>query len=399
MKKEKTMMALYVGCLAVLCACTESQEFSNEEGNNDPVELQINPTMTLTGGGARDASTTSNFGNDATIGVFAVGADASNTNYGNGNNYAVYKHSGTEAGNWSADASSTHIYLTSEVATIYAVSPSSVVTSAPSDAVTATSTVNIETFAGGADAIDTSNGGDNLITAAQSATNDINIAPGETDYLYAGGTPPQASNGKEGGSSPKTSSVNLTMEHALAMVSFRVYKTANYKGAGHLTKIQMKNSSASTSSSTTWKLQKAGSGSATMQIGDGTIALGTEADITYTRFIHQTRAGDNTDKYYELKEAGQNESTTATVPAFGILLYSIAWTSGDNSDIEVIFTVDGTGYTVPLALDRAWVKGNNYIYSAALDGEGLSLGSVTITDWKSTSISNGLDLIEKPENP
>jgi len=50
MKKEKTMMALYVGCLAVLCACTESQEFSNEEGNNDPVELQINPTMTLTGG-------------------------------------------------------------------------------------------------------------------------------------------------------------------------------------------------------------------------------------------------------------------------------------------------------------------------------------------------------------
>jgi len=399
MKKEKTMMALYVGCLAVLCACTESQEFSNEEGNNDPVELQINPTMTLTGGGgAREAATTSNFAENATIGVFAVGADASNTNYGKDNNYAVYKHSGTDANGWTVDGS-THIYLTSEVATIYAVSPSSVVTSAPTGAVTATSTVNIETFAGGENNIDTDN--KNLITAAQSATNDINIAPGETDYLYAGGTPPTASNGK-GVSAPGTS-VDLTMEHALAMVSLRVYKGANYKGEGHLTKIQMKNSTSSSSS--TWKLQKASSGSATMQIGDGTIALGTGTDITYTRFIHQTRAGETSDggaKYCELKEKATGGSgDTFSAPAFSIMLYPIAASSETTTGIEIIFSVDGTDYTVPLGKteDQVWAKGNNYIYEATLDGEGLSLGSVTITDWKSTSISNGLDLIQKPENP
>ena len=385
------MMALYVGCLAVLCACTESQELSNKEGIDEPVELQINPTMTLTGGGARDAST-SNFVDNATIGVFAVGADASNTNYGNGNNYAVYKHSGTDADGWTVDGNN-HIYLTSEVATIYAVSPSSVVASAPSS-VSATSTVNIGTFAGEENNIDTDN--KNLITAAQSATNDINIAPGETDYLYAGGTPPTANNGK--GSDPQSTSVDLTMDHALAMVSFRVYKGANYKGDGHLTKIQMKNATGSSS----WRLQQAASGgNATMQIGDGTIDLGSSPqDITYTRFIHQTRTDEASGgKYCELKAKATGSDTTPSVPAFGILLYPIAASNETTTDIEIIFTVDGTDYTVSLGKEtkQEWAKGTNSIYEAILDGEELSLGSVTITQWQSTTINNGLNLIEKPK--
>lgn len=389
MKKEKTMMALYAGCLAVLCACTESQELSNKEGIDEPVELQINPTMTLTGGGARDAST-SNFVDNATIGVFAAGTGSA---YGNGNNYAVYKHSGTEANGWSVNGDK-HIYLTSEVATIYAVSPSTGIT-APTNAVSATSTVNIGTFVGEENNIDTDS--KNLITAAQSATNDINIALGETDYLYAGGTHPEANNGK--GSDPKSTSVDLTMDHALAMVSFRVYRGANYKGDGHLTKIQMKNATGSSS----WRLQQAASGgSATMQIGDGTIDLGgNPQNITYTRFIHQTRADETSDggaKYCELKEKATGPSATPSVPAFGILLYPIAASSDKTTDIEIVFTVDATDYTVPLGKEttQVWAKGTNSIYEAILDGEELSLGNVTITDWQSTTINNGLNLIQKP---
>lgn len=291
MKKEKTMMALYAGCLAVLCACTESQELSNKEGIDEPVELQINPTMTLTGGGARDAASDPNnptaFTKGATIGVFAVGKTDGTTAYGKDNNYAVYTLGDGSAWSVGSGESDTHIYLTSEVATIYAVSPSSA-TSAPSGTVSADATVEVETFAGKTDAIDTSNSSDNLITAAQSATNAVNVASGEKDYMYAGGnTQPTASNGA--GTNAPTSSVDLDMHHALAMVSFRVYKEDSYKGAGHLTKIQMKNKG--TSSGSPLKLEKPGSSAkANMKIGDGTIALGdSKEDITYTRFIHQTR--------------------------------------------------------------------------------------------------------------
>ena len=398
MKKEKTMMALYAGCLAVLCACTESQELSNKEGIDEPVELQINPTMTLTGGGARDTEEANNptaFTKDATIAVFAVGTANSNSNYGNGNNYAVYKLGDSS---WGVESSSTHIYLTSEVATIYAVSPSTVVTSAPTDVVSVDATVDVETFAGKTDAIDTSNSSDNLITAAQSATNDINVAPGEKDYMYAGGnTQPTASNGA--GTDAPTSTVNLDMHHALAMVSFRVYKTDSYKGKGYLTKIQMKNKDASVASGeTSLKLKTSESGKkATMKINGGDITLqGTAADIIYTRFIHQTRgSGDDASggEYYVLQAATTPENT----PAFSIMLYPIACTNESlaTSDIQAIFTVDGTDYPVDIPA-KAWTKGNNYLYTATLEGQELSLGTVTITQWTSTTINNGLNLIQKP---
>ena len=395
------MMAFYAGCLAVLCACTESQELSNKEGLDEPVELQINPTMTLTGGGAREAVTDPNnptvFAKGATIGVFAVGTESQNSNYGNGNNYAVYTLGESSAWSVGTSAGDKHIYLTSEVATIYAVSPSTVVTTAPSAAVTADATVEVETFAGGENAIDADS--KNLITAAQSATNDINIAPGEKDYMYAGDTPPTASNGKGSGAST-TSTVNLTMKHALAMVSFRVYKTANYKGDGHLTKIQMKNKGTNTGGSPL-KLQKpANNAKAKMKISNGDITLqNTPEGITYTRYIHQATAAnflaDDSDKYYELKVAATGG--TENSPAFSIMLYPIpcADTSSATSDIQAIFTVDGTDYPVDIPA-CAWVKGTNSMYGATLDGEELSLGTVSITQWTSTTINNGLNLIQKP---
>ncbi len=392
MKKKTTMMALYAGCMAVICACSENRELS-DGFIDEPKELGVNPTMTLAMGTAREAASTTQFAENTEIAVLAVGSSGK-SNYGSGNNYAVYKNETTD---WTVQ-NDKHIYLTSEVATIYAVYPHTLVGSAPTGVVTADTEVEgITTFAGATDAIDTSNGSKNLITAEKNATNSVNIAPGETDYMYAGGKiQPTASNGKAT-DAPK-SSVDLSMQHALAMVSFRVYKKADYKGAGHLTKIQMKNKG--TLTGTPLKLQQSNSGQqTTMKIGGGDITLqGTAADITYTRFIHQKR-DDEGDKYYELKVAGGSESSTATVPAFGIMLYPIACEdeNATTSDIQVIFTVDDTEYPVDIPA-AAWAKGTNSIYSATLAGEGLSLGTVTIAGWTDTTISNGLNLIEKPKS-
>lgn len=79
------------------------------------------------------------------------------------------------------------------------------------------------------------------------------------------------------------------------------------------------------------------------------------------------------------------------------MLYPIACENEGSatSDIQAIFTVDGTDYPVDIPA-KAWEKGNNYLYTATLKGQGLSLGTVTITQWAPQTISNGLNLIQNP---
>lgn len=196
---------------------------------------------------------------------------------------------------------------------------------------------------------------------------------------------PQASNGKSTApNSGLTKSVNLQMNHALTMVSFRIYKDENYYNTGKLTKIELKNASGTT------PLSKASTGYlTTMNISTGTITLpsGNQEAATYTRYIfNDSNAG------YTIKEAPSG-SNPENSPAFSILVFPVA--SISVNAIKVTFTIDGTPYeiSIPSSGGTSWQAGNNNIYKVTMNSIGLEIGTVTIKQWSNQATVDGGNLV------
>ena len=380
MNKQIRFIGLGIACMTFLCSCSHNEE---TEESNRPVELAVNTSIALT----RAIETGTTFANGQSIAVYANSITTNATT----NNYALYTYA-SSGSKWSASGSD-KIYLSAEPATIYAHYPAYSGMSTPlkvndlaTSGVTASSTVNVATFEGTSASADDNN---KITLTGSSNTADINAAPGETDYMYATKSSsteqPQASNGKSTGSnSSLTKSVDLQMNHALSMVSFRIYKDENYHNTGKLTKIELKNAGSNT------PLSKANAGhNTTMKISDGTIAIPSDNQegAVYTRYLYNdSNAG------YTIQKAPGN-SDPENSPAFSILVFPIA--SIPANAIKVTFTIDGTPYeiSIPSSGSAQWEAGNNNIYKVTMNSIGLEIGTVTIKEWSKQPTVDGGNLV------
>lgn len=321
--------------MMLMAGCDKSA--SPEQENNEPVELQITPTVALTRSAVQEATSLDK------VAVYATGSN----DYAAGNNYAVYTK---ENSNWT-NKGTDHIYLTNADATIYGYYPTT--TKYDGSAKTISISVLEGTDATTIAAINNSTG-----TAIASAS-------GEVDYMYA--TAVSSINNKS------VDPVNLVMNHALSMVSFRVYKADDYKGPGNLTKVVMENVDAGTT------LSKGTS--PTMNITTGAINEGAAKQAVYTRTI--------TD--YTLT------STANDSKKFSILVLPTASAIG-NSNIKATFTIDGADYFVNLTQPTAagtngkWQAGYNNLYTVKMGGTDLTITTVTVAEWKETPVSGDLDI-------
>lgn len=363
--------------LAALLATSCSNENDpvapiNPADNPEAIELGVTAGVSLTKS-AITGGEQSGVGADIikSIAVFAVG----NTNsYGGsvGNNKAVYKQ---DNGDWanSETEKTNKIFLTNEVATIYAVHPDPLANTEWKITPSASATIGISVFEGG--------DSDKTNSIIPITGNGILSAPGEIDYMYAvdgkseanGTDQPTASNGRteNGGVTENAWQVKLKMKHALAMVSFRIYNDGTYAGPGKLTKIVLKNSSGTALSKGT---------NPKMAIKNGAITPGAAVEATYTRFIGSDANG------YELKKQGSSgfEATDAAKKASSIFSILVLPHTGAKNTMKVEFTIDGVVYDVPLATkaDKVnWSAGSNNLYTAVLSGKELTLSSVTVEAW------------------
>lgn len=321
-------MLLMVGC---------DKSASPEQENNEPVELQIAPTVALTRSAVQDAKSLDK------VAVYATGTD-----YDTDNNYAVYTN---KTSSWDNEGSES-IYLTNADATIYGYYP----TTTKYDESAETIPVTVLEGTGGTTITAIDNSGAGTAIAA---------APGEVDYMYATSVSPI--NNKSG------NNVTLVMNHALSMVSFRIYKADDYKGPGNLTKVVMENVDAGTT------LSKGTS--PTMNITTGAINEGAAKQATYTRTI--------TDYTLTSTANGSKKFSILVLPTTSVI---------GSSNIKATFTIDGAAYPVNLTQPTAagtegmWKAGYNNLYTVKMGGTDLSITTVTVTPWEEKPIDSELDI-------
>lgn len=403
-----------------LAACSNEDNIPSILPSNQPdaVELGITAGVTLT-----KSAVTVNTGLTGGIAVYAgIATDESDKTVDPytstlKNNYAIYTSSNGTS--WATAAGATDkIYLTSQKATIFAHYPAySPIASGQDDAgalqttgtalkaseteskVSASSTIDVSVYQGKT-AITTNNFLNPTTSNAEktwsgsawtnNTTTNSNIisTPGEVDYMWGStdgsntSTQPATSNGKATGST-HDGSVNIYMNHALALVSFRIYNDGTYKNTGKLTKIQLKNKNASGLSD---------GGAVKMNISTGAITTGSgAAGATYTRFIDND--GNGTPSGYTIISVATTPSATvatteddakAASSKFSIMALPIA--AGDNvaaNTVQAIFTIDGADYDVALGSsgNLTWERGKNHLYTVKLSGKGLSVGTVTVAAW------------------
>ena len=178
-----------------------------------------------------------------------------------------------------------------------------------------------------------------------------------------------------------TQHVNLTMNHALAMVSFKFVRNT-YPGEGKITSIQLKNGSGS---------QYLLSGDATMNIGTGALDLSAAASdkVIYCEPNQVLVWGEGI-------FAGVQEGEISHQSLPRMLVYPNATNIADG-DVVLSITMDGKTYelNLPAELSKgankeyAWTAGQNYLYTLNMNGYGFGANDedgkddidVTITKW------------------
>lgn len=169
------------------------------------------------------------------------------------------------------------------------------------------------------------------------------------------------------------SSINLTMRHGLAQVSLLVYKE-NYSGAGSFTDFTVE----SVNGSSHIIVDNSPINDLVMSITDGAISGGVLGTITRTFATPKTLQSYSTTPAFPSSDAGilkqqadQYGGSTLVVPT-GVI---------QPGDIEFGITIDGTQYKVSNIITLSWEAGKQYIYKIKLTSTGLSVSSITITQW------------------
>lgn len=381
--KYHWLMALPALLLAVGC----SESILPEGQDTGVAELQVSPQVVLTRG-AIDAADASAVG--TVLGSIAVYANSKTTNKTT-NNYGLYTYSSSAWG-----SATDKIYLSAEEATIYAHYPAyqpgssgefqssgtALKATDSSGEYTDNSTINIFVFPGSTGSVNAKidiQSTDN--SDSQTSTKDkILAASGEVDYMYAdqGSTGVKAS--YKNGDTNKTGKVTLTMKHALAMVSFRVYADHTYKNTGAFTKLVLANKSGGTT------ILNNGASPA-MKIKDGTITLGSSpAAVTYTRDIANYTLSKATADTDQARATAKNNARKASILV-------LPENTADKSTVEATLTIDNQDYKVALpGSNSAWEAGKNYLYTVKLSGSELVISSVTVTQWTTVASSTDLDI-------
>lgn len=382
--KYHWLMALPALLLAVGC----SESILPEGQDTGVAELQVSPQVVLTRGAIDAGSDASAVGN--ALGSIAVYANSKTTNKTT-NNYGLYTYNSSAWG-----SATDKIYLSAEEATIYAHYPAyqpgsngefqssgtALKATDSSGEYTESSTINISVFpgsTGSANATIDFQSTDN--SDGQTSTKDkILAASGEVDYMYAdqGSTGVKAS--YKNGDTNKTGKVTLTMKHALAMVSFRVYADHTYKNTGAFIKLVLANKSGGTT------ILNNGA-SPTMKIKDGTITLGSSpAAVTYTRDIANYMLSKATADTDQARATAKNSARKASILV-------LPESTADKSTVEATLTIDKQEYKVALpGSGSAWDAGKNYLYTVKLSGSELVISSVTVTQWTTVASSTDLDI-------
>lgn len=343
MKQQKLQISYLLLAALLGTSCSNENDPITPIDKTDAIELGITAGVSLT------KSAVTSWSANNTIAIFATGTDYTAAK---NNDHAIYTYNSS----W-ANGATDKIYLTHEVATIYAYYPSTL--TKPTN--TSDPVVDINVFEG-----DGTSDESKYPALASLDASTLITAPGEVDYMWAEdadapGSLAQASNGKK--NTNVDDAVKLNMKHGLAMVSFNIYNDNTYKGAGKLTKIVLKNGSDS-------GLSK---GTSTMALENGTIAVSSPAAATYTRGFKDA------DGY-----AISNDKSTALKFSF-LVLPDNSSAVFDKTKVQVVFTIDGADYPVALTAPNSdngkWLAGNNYLYTAKLSGKELSITSVSIAGW------------------
>lgn len=406
MKQQKLQISYLLLAALLGTSCSNENDPITPIDKTDAIELGITAGVSLTksainGGDANQNGT----GNDVmqSVAVYATGTDGS---YGtsSSNNYAIYKQA---TGTWENSDESHKIYLTSDIADIYAYHPAYAPTNAGVMQSSGTAlqinsasigsgfsnaTINISVYPGESSKDANNTIPTNIDNADQTysggwQTNDnagkIASAPGEVDYMWADRTTAanlKASNGK-GDADATDEKVDLNMKHAMAMVSFRIYNDGTYALPGKLTQITLRNASENVLTKGT---------SPTMKIGDGTIVLNATSDVTYTRFIGD---GLNLVKVNTTANVTTNEQAKNASKKFSILVMPET-TASNKQTVKVVFKIDNVDYDVTLPDDASsqWKQGENYLYTVKLSGKELSITSVKVAKWNENKIEGDLNV-------
>ena len=383
--KYHWLMAFPALLLAVGC----SESILPEGQDTGVAELQVSPQVVLTRGAIDAGSDASAVGK--ALGSIAVYANSTTTNKTT-NNYGLYTYSSSAWG-----SATDKIYLSAEEATIYAHYPayqpgsngefqsgSTVLKASDSSGeYTDNSTINISVFPGStrsANAKIDFQSTDN--SDSQTSTKDkILAASGEVDYMYADQSTAVKASYKNGDTN-KTGKVTLTMKHALAMVSFRVYADHTYKNTGAFTKLVLANKSGDTKN-----VLNNGGTNPTMKIKDGTITAGSSpVAVTYTRDIANYTLSKATADTDQARATAKNSARKASILV-------LPESTVDKSTVEATLTIDNQDYKVALpGSNSAWEAGENYLYTVKLSGSELVISSVTVTQWTTVASSTDLDI-------
>ncbi len=380
-----------------LAACSNEDNIPSILPSNQPdaVELGITAGVTLTKS-VINLGTQADASKDDVMKSVAVYARLKGTvvsgedPYTNAksNNYALYTYSTTGTAGWKSGDKK--IYLTSEVAKIYAYYPAyqpgtnqelATTTALVLSDNTATdnSTIPVTVFAGTTDDAHRDYPSTLIDNSETTNTNKakINSAKGEIDYMWADQGSSEtnwitASNTKK--ETSIDASVDLTMKHALTLVSFRIYNDGTYKNKGVLSKIQLKDVPNQKVSGNSNPL-------ATMNIDKGTLA--NNSSLTTGSYIREFATGAT----YTLKkkgDSGLSDDNAAKGASYRFSILALPITNQALNNTKAIFTIDGADYEVALA-DNAtgvtWEQGKENIYTVKLSGKELSIGTVTVADW------------------
>ena len=380
-----------------LAACSNEDNIPSILPSNQPdaVELGITAGVTLTKS-VINSGTQADASKDDVMKSVAVYARLKGTvvsgedPYTNAksNNYALYTYSTTGTAGWKSGDKK--IYLTSEVAKIYAYYPAyqpgtnqelATTTALVLSDNTATdnSTIPVTVFLGETDDAHRDYPSTLIDNSETTNTNKakINSAKGEIDYMWADQGSSEtnwitASNTKK--ETSIDASVDLTMKHALTLVSFRIYNAGTYKNKGVLSKIQLKDVP-------NQKVSGNNNPLATMNIDKGTLA--NNSSLTTGSYIREFATGAT----YTLKkkgDSGLSDDNAAKGASYRFSILALPITNQALNNTKAIFTIDGADYEVALA-DNAtgvtWEQGKENIYTVKLSGKELSIGTVTVAAW------------------
>lgn len=347
------MAALTIGA----ASCSNDDEVSNAMAGSEQ-ELQIKVGINQTAN-TRAGITAADFVDDSAIGLYIYKGTDFSTAYPtikpHKTKNAHYKKVG---GHWTVGTEKQGIVLSDEVGTVYAYYP----------------------YAEGNDSNEAG-----VIPVQVNATQGTGLSDGskdvkeQADYMWATKVP-SVSNA--------TKQINLAMNHALTMLSFKFFK-GDYPGAGLVSSIKVMNKAG----------EKFKTGAATMNLNDGKLTVtGAKGDVTLTP-----------NEVLAVEKGTQPEANKVA----RMLVYPIETLA--QGDLQVQIVLDGKTYTLELPAktpdSQKYLAGKNYTYSFNLAGKEFGGGNggdgdndgqdditVSVTPWADVDGGSG-DLVAPDEQP